>query len=243
MASVYDQTTGENLGTQTTTIAAGENGTIAKQKVTVTCPFSSAEYLPVASIDVEVPEVAKGQMILIPVNFYAQKIASAAQNVNTSKDEDSIEQVEPESNGTSKEYIGTGKPQEVEYNAWVGTEILNKEEIYSYIETLVNNSRAMSNDNVIAVLKALVDTYDNMATKTIKTEVTMTEGVTFVFKPVTSMTEYVMSISATVDNVIYTIPNVKVKEAGTTNAGLEVLSHGHSHGANTNSGGGAGSAH
>ena len=243
LASVYDQTTGENLGTQTTTIAAGENGTIAKQKVTVTCPFSSAEYLPVASIDVEVPEVAKGQMILIPVNFYAQKIASAAQNVNTSKDEDSIEQVEPESNGTSKEYIGTGKPQEVEYNAWVGTEILNKEEIYSYIETLVNNSRAMSNDNVIAVLKALVDTYDNMATKTIKTEVTMTEGVTFVFKPVTSMTEYVMSISATVDNVIYTIPNVKVKEAGTTNAGLEVLSHGHSHGANTNSGGGAGSAH
>lgn len=97
----------------------------------------------------------------------------------------------------------------------------------------------MSNDNVIAVLKALVDTYDNMATKTIKTEVTMTEGVTFVFKPVTPMTEYVMSISATVDNVIYTIPNVKVKEAGTTDAGLEVLSHGHGHGDNGNAGGDA----
>ena len=213
-ATVYDQTTGENLGTATTTIAAGENGAIAKQKVTVICPFSSAKYLPVASIDVEVPEVAKGQMILIPVTFYAQKIASAAQNVSTSKDEDSIEQVKSESNKTSKEYTGTGKPQEVEYDALVGTKILNKTELYSYIETLVN-SRAMSNDNVIAVLKALVDTYDNMATKTIKTEVTMTEGVTFVFKPVTPMTEYVMSISATVDNVIYTIPNVKVKEAGT----------------------------
>lgn len=48
-ATVYDQTTGENLGTATTTIAAGENGAIAKQKVTVICPFSSAEYLPVAS--------------------------------------------------------------------------------------------------------------------------------------------------------------------------------------------------
>lgn len=237
-ATVYDQTTGENLGTATTTIAAGENGAIAKQKVTVICPFSSAEYLPVASIDVEVPEVAKGQMILIPVTFYAQKIASAAQNVSTSKDEDSIEQVKSESNKTSKEYTGTGKPQEVEYDALVGTKILNKTELYSYIETLVN-SRAMSNDNVIAVLKALVDTYDNMATKTIKTEVTMTEGVTFVFKPVTSMTEYVMSISATVDNVIYTIPNVKVKEAGTTDPGLEVLSHGHGHGDNGNAGGGA----
>lgn len=237
-ATVYDQTTGENLGTATTTIAAGENGAIAKQKVTVICPFSSAEYLPVASIDVEVPEVAKGQMILIPVTFYAQKIASAAQNVSTSKDEDSIEQVKSESNKTSKEYTGTGKPQEVEYDALVGTKILNKTELYSYIETLVN-SRAMSNDNVIAVLKALVDTYDNMATKTIKTEVTMTEGVTFVFKPVTPMTEYVMSISATVDNVIYTIPNVKVKEAGTTDAGLEVLSHGHGHGDNGNAGGGA----
>jgi len=237
-ATVYDQTTGENLGTATTTIAAGENGAIAKQKVTVICPFSSAEYLPVASIDVEVPEVAKGQMILIPVTFYAQKIASAAQNVSTSKDEDSIEQVKSESNKTSKEYTGTGKPQEVEYDALVGTKILNKTELYSYIETLVN-SRAMSNDNVIAVLKALVDTYDNMATKTIKTEVTMTEGVTFVFKPVTPMTEYVMSISATVDNVIYTIPNVKVKEAGTTDPGLEVLSHGHGHGDNGNAGGGA----
>lgn len=201
-ATVYDQTTGENLGTATTTIAAGENGAIAKQKVTVTCPFSSAEYLPVASIDVEVPEVAKGQMILIPVTFYAQKIASAAQNVSTSKDEDSIEQVKSESNKTSKEYTGTGKPQEVEYDALVGTKILNKTELYSYIETLVN-SRAMSNDNVIAVLKALVDTYDNMATKTIKTEVTMTEGVTFVFKPVTPMTEYVMSISATVQCNLY----------------------------------------
>lgn len=153
-ATVYDQTTGENLGTATTTIAAGENGAIAKQKVTVICPFSSAKYLPVASIDVEVPEVAKGQMILIPVTFYAQKIASAAQNVSTSKDEDSIEQVKSESNKTSKEYTGTGKPQEVEYDALVGTKILNKTELYSYIETLVN-SRAMSNDNVIAVLKSI----------------------------------------------------------------------------------------
>ena len=179
-------------------------------------------------------------MILIPVTFYAQKITSAAQNVNVSKDEESIKPATAEKNKTSKEYIGTGKPQEVEYEALVGTEILNKKEIYAYIETLVN-SRAMSNDDVIKVLKALVDTYDNMGPKTIKTEVTIAEGATFVFKPVTPMTEYVMSISATVDNVIYTIPNVKVKEAGTTDTGLDILSHGHdAHGNSGNAGGGAG---
>lgn len=239
-ATVYDQTTGENLGTQTTTIAAGENGAITSHSVTVACPFSSADYLPVASIEVTVPDVAKGQMILIPVTFYAQKITSAAQNVNVSKDEESIKPATAEKNKTSKEYIGTGKPQEVEYEALVGTEILNKKEIYTYIETLVN-SRAMSNDGVVKVLKALVDTYDNMGPKTIKTEVTIAEGATFVFKPVTPMTEYVMSISATVDNVIYTIPNVKVKEAGTTDAGLDILSHGHdAHGNSGNAGGGAG---
>lgn len=242
-ATVYDQTTGENLGTQTTTISAGENGAIASHSVTVACPFSSVEYLPVASIEVTVPNVAKGQIILIPVTFYAQKIASAAQNVNISKDEESIKPAPAEDNKTSKDYVGTGKPQEVEYEALVGTTILNKKEVYSNIENLVN-SRAMSNDNVIAVLKALVDSYDNMASTTIKTEVTVTEGATFVFKPVTSMTEYVMSISATVDNVIYTIPNVQVKEAGTTDAGLEILSHGHnSHGDNSNAGGGAAGAH
>ena len=239
-ATVYDQTTGENLGTQTTTIAAGENGSIASHSVTVVCPFSSADYLPVASIEVTVPNVAKGQMILIPVTFYAQKITSAAQNVNVSKDEESIKPATAEKNKTSKEYIGTGKPQEVEYEALVGTEILNKKEIYAYIETLVN-SRAMSNDDVVNVLKALVDTYDNMGPKTFKTEVTIAEGATFVFKPVTPMNEYVMSISATVDNVIYTIPNVKVKEAGITDAGLDILSHGHdAHGNSGNAGGGAG---
>lgn len=242
LATVYDQTTGEVLGTQSSTISAGENGAIAAQTVTVACPFSSAEYLPVASIEVSVPAVAKGQMILIPVTFYAQKIGSAAQNVSTSKDEETIEKVDAKKADSSQEYVGTGKPQEVEYNAWVGSQILNKTEIYAYIETLVNNSRAMSNENVITVLKALVDTYDNMKQETIKTTVTIPAGDTFVFNPVTSMTEYVMSIRATVDNATYTIPNVKVKEAGTTDAGLEILSHSHDHGHGDsgNAGGGAG---
>lgn len=241
LATVYDQTTGENLGTQTTTINADENGTIAKHKVTVNCPFSHADYLPAAPIEVEVPSVAKGQTILVPVIFYAQKIAAAAQNVTTSKDETTIvPSTKP--NKQSKEYVGTGMPQDVEYEAWVGTEVLNLEDINAYIETLVK-SRAMSQDNVIIVLKALVKTYDNMTTQTIQAKMSAPKGATFVINPVTAMTEYVVSIKATVDGVEYIIPNVKIKEAGNTTAEQNILSHNHgghdNHGNSSNAGGGA----
>lgn len=239
LAIVYDQTTGEVLGTQPTTIPVGEDGTIAKQTVTVTCPTieNAAAYLPVSSIEIEVPKVGKGQIVLIPVNFYALKITSAAQNITTSKDE--VQPATPETNKTSEEYIGTGKPQIVDYDALVGTKVLNKTEVYANIETLVN-SRAMSNENIIAVLKALVNSYDNMDTKKIQIEVNMPAGTTFVFKPETSMTMYTMSLTATVDGAEYIIPNMKMQEAGATNANLEILSHGHGHGDSGNAGGGAG---
>lgn len=239
LAIVYDQTTGEVLGTQPTTIPVGEDGTIAKQTVTVTCPTieNAASYLPVSSIEIEVPKVGKGQIVLIPVNFYALKITSAAQNITTSKDE--VKPAMPETNKTSEEYIGIGKPQIVDYDALVGTKVLNKTEVYANIETLVN-SRAMSNENIIAVLKALVNSYDNMNTKKIQIEVNMPAGTTFVFKPETSMTTYTMSLTATVDGAEYIIPNMKMQEAGATNANLEILSHGHGHGDSGNAGGGAG---
>lgn len=242
-ATVYDQTTGENLGTTTQTIAAGQDGTIAEQTVTVACPFSNAEYLPVAPIEVKVPNVAKGQMILIPVTFYAQKIASAAKDITVSKDEETVAPGNNKTLATSEEYVGTGLPQDVEYEALVGTKVTNKTEVFAYIETLVNASRAMSNNDVISVLKALVNTYDNQTTQTIKDKVTMTKGVTFVLKPVTATRNYTMSINATVDGTNFTIPNVQVNEAMTTTANPTVLDHGHGHGSNSNAGGGAGGAH
>lgn len=243
-ATVYDQTTGEVLGTQSTTIQAGEDGTIASHTVSVACPSieNATAYLPVKGVEITVPKLGKGQFALIPIRFNAQKIVSAAQNVTTSKDPETVKPVTPEASKPSTEYVGTGKPQEIEYEALVGSEVLNKAEIYAYIETLVN-SRAMSNDDVVKVLKALVDTYDNLATKTMKTTVTIAAGTTVVFKPTTAMTEFVMSIAATVDGVEYTIPNVKVKEAGTTSIAEEVLSHGHGHGDNGNAGGGAAGVH
>lgn len=241
LATVYDQTTGEVLATKSTSIPAGEGGTIAKQSVTVDCPsFENATaYISVNSIEIEVPKVERGQIILIPVSFYALKIASAAQNITTSKDE--VKPAAPATNNPSEVYTGTGKPQTVEYEALVGTKVLNKAEVYTEIESIVN-TRSMSNEDIIAVLKALVNSYDNMDTKKISIEVNMPAGTTFVFNPETTMTEYNMSLTATVDGAEYIIPNIKIQEAGATNANLEILSHGHGHGHGNggNSGGGEG---
>lgn len=241
LASVYDQTTGENLGTQTTTIAAGENGTIAKQKVTVTCPFSSAEYLPVASIDVEVPEVAKGQMILIPVNFYALKITSAATTPIISKGEENTNI--PVKENPAITFTAEKTSEEITYKAWVGSEILNIDDVEASIDQMFA-ARTMTNEEVAKVLKSVVNSFNNMKQQDVTETVTgLVIGTKYEFKPTTKMVEYIMSIKTTVDGVEYTIPNVKVKEAGVTSIERKVLDHGHGHGANTNSGGGAGSAH
>lgn len=237
-ATVYDQTTGENLGSTTQTIAAGQDGTIAEQIVPVNCPFSGAEYLPVAPIEVKVPKVAKGQMILIPVTFYAQKIASAAKDITVSKDEETVKPGNDKTLATTKG-VGTGKPMDVTYEALVGTKVTNKAEVFAYIETLVNASRAMSNSEVITVLKALVNTYDNQAVQTITTKITVTEGVSFELNPVTATRNYTMSINATVDGTNFTIPNIQVNEAMTTDMGYKELNHGHGHGNSSNAGGGA----
>lgn len=238
-ATVYDQTTGENLGSTTQTIAAGQDGTIAEQIVPVNCPFSGAEYLPVAPIEVKVPKVAKGQMILIPVTFYAQKIASAAKDITVSKDEETVKPGKDETLATSKEYEGTGQEQPVEYKALVGTKVTNKAEVFAYIETLVNASRAMSNSDVINVLKALVNTYDNQAVQTIKDKVKRPVGVKFIIEPKTATRNYTMSINATVDGTNFTIPNIQVNEAMTTTIKINELTHGHGHGNSSNAGGGA----
>lgn len=90
-------TTGEVLAPQAIveTITAGTDGTIAATTKEISCPsFSNAEYLPVEAITVAIPKLAKGQFALIPVNFYAQKIVSAAKNVTVSEDPTTIETTE-----------------------------------------------------------------------------------------------------------------------------------------------------
>lgn len=129
------------------------------------------------------------------------------------------------------------------HTAKVGSEVVNINAINSYIETLVN-SRAMSNENVIKVLKAVVGTYNTgiktemqKETRTIKAQTTVT------FSPVTTIIESVVTVTATVDGVEYTIPNVQLRKAGATVVSESSESHAghdHGHGDNSNSGGGAG---
>ena len=233
VATVYDLTTGEVLAPQAIveTITAGTDGTIAATTKEISCPsFSNAEYLPVEAITVAIPKLAKGQFALIPVNFYAQKIVSAAKNVTVSE----VPTYGP---------YDVDKNIDIEYAAKVGSEVVNINAINSYIETLVN-SRAMSNENVIKVLKAVVGTYNTgiktemqKETRTIKAQTTVT------FSPVTTIIESVVTVTATVDGVEYTIPNVQLRKAGATVVSESSESHAghdHGHGDNSNSGGGAG---
>ena len=137
----------------------------------------------------------------------------------------------------------SNKNIDIEYAAKVGSEVVNINAINSYIETLVN-SRAMSNENVIKVLKAVVGTYNTgiktemqKETRTIKAQTTVT------FSPVTTIIESVVTVTATVDGVEYTIPNVQLRKAGATVVSESSESHAghdHGHGDNSNSGGGAG---
>ena len=133
------------------------------------------------------------------------------------------------------------KKLDIEYAAKVGSEVVNINAINSYIETLVN-SRAMSNENVIKVLKAVVGTYNTSIktemqkeTRTIKAQTTVT------FSPVTTIIGSVVTVTATVDGVEYTIPNVQLRKAGATVVSESSESHAghdHGHGDNSNSGGG-----
>ena len=187
-----------------------------------------------------IPKLAKGQFA---VNFYAQKIVSAAKNVTVSEDPTTIETTEVKNTPVTYGPYDVDKNIDIEYAAKVGSEVVNINAINSYIETLVN-SRAMSNENVIKVLKAVVGTYNTgiktemqKETRTIKAQTTVT------FSPVTTIIESVVTVTATVDGVEYTIPNVQLRKAGATVVSESSESHAghdHGHGDNSNSGGGAG---
>jgi len=89
-----------------------------------------------------------------------KKTVSAAKNVTVSEDPTTVE-TEEVKNVSSKPYgpFDRDTEMEIEYAAKVGSEVVNIDAINSYIETLVN-SRALSNEDVIKVLKAVVATYN-----------------------------------------------------------------------------------
>lgn len=243
VATVYDQTTGVILGTQSTSITAGADGTIAATTVTVNCPsFNSEGYLPVASTTVSVPSLSKGQFALIPVSFYALKVASAAQNISVTENPGSEVEKKQATGVLTYGPYDVNTTVTVEYEAWVGQEITNISAVNSKIDALVG--RSLSSSDIAAVLKSVVASYNTglkKETKTQKVEIPLQTTVTF--SPVSTIIESTISIKATVDGTEYTINDVQLRKAGETVVTAAYESHAghdHGHGDSGQAGGGAG---
>lgn len=239
--TVYSLDNGSVLQSSTETVAAGADGTIAAQTKTIPAP-SIAGYLPGQDITVAIPALAKGQFALIPANIYLQSELGAAKDPVVTEDE--VQKDTPQSPETSEYTNSTGKDEirTVTYNAIRGQVIENLDEVNEYIDIYVPAaSRAISNADINAILKALIKSYntgfkEEPATATI----TIPANTTIKIIPTTSMNKTVCTISTTIDGTLYTVPNVQMIKAGATTYTTSTTSHDHGHGDNGNSGGGAG---
>lgn len=237
--TVYSLETGSVLQSSTETVAAGADGAIAAQTKTITAP-RIAGYLPGEDVIVTIPALAKGQFALVPANIYLQSELGAAKN--TVVTENSVQPGTPMlptqsevKNDSDKDVLKT-----ITYNAYRGQIIENLDEVYEYIDSYTATTKAFSNADIIAILKALINSYnadfkEEPATATIIIPANTTVRIV----PKTSMNNVVCTISTTIEGILYTVPNVHMIKAGATT--FEIKSNGHDHGrGGGNSGGGAG---
>ena len=238
--TVYSLENGSVLQSSTETVTAGTDGTIAAQTKTISAP-SIEGYLPGKDITVAIPALAKGQFALIPANIYLQSEIGAAKTPVVT--ENKVQEDTPQSPETSEYTNTTGKDETktVTYNAIRGQVVENLNEVNEYIDVYVPASRAFSNADVNAILKALVKSYNTgfkeepaVATIVIPANTTVT------IIPTTEMSKAECTITTTIEGTLYTIPNVQIKKAGVTTFATSSNSHGHGHGDDGNAGGGAG---
>jgi hypothetical protein len=240
--TVYSLEDGSVLQNSTETIAAGADGTIAAQTKTIAAP-SIDGYLKGADATVTIPQLAKGQFAMIPVNFYLQSELGAAKDpIATETEKEEATPVKPETSTFSND-TDFEKLVDAYYYAKNGQEVQNLDEVYSYIDKYVPDSRALSTAEVRAVLKALVKSYDSkFTTEKMPCQVRIPAHSSVTLNPTTAMYDVVYTITTTVEGTLYTIPNVKIKKAGNTTYTETSNSHdGHDgHGNSSNAGGGAG---
>lgn len=237
--TVYSLDNGSVLQSSTETVAAGADGTIAAQTKTISAP-SIAGYLPGEDVTVAIPALAKGQFALIPAYIYLQSELSAAKNPVVT--EDKVQKDTPRFPEPSEYTNDSGKDElrTITYNTIRGQAIVNLDEVYEYIDTYVPATRTFSNADIIAILKALINSYnadfkEDPATATIIIPANTTVRIV----PKTSMNNVVCTISTTIEGILYTVPDVHMIKAGATT--FEIKSNGHDHGhGGGNSGGGAG---
>lgn len=236
-------TEGLNI-TGDTEVKAGADGKIAPETRKFTA--TKKDYLPGEGQAV-IPALNKGQFAFVLVNIFLQKITDAAKDVYPTPDPETIKpEIGQVVDGGS--YTNDGpNPQdkELSYTAYVGQTVTNIDEVKTWIDANIPATKALSNEELKAVLKAAVEGLNTGFTAVVRTEkVTIAPYTTVTLKATTNYQTSVNNVSATVDGVVYNIPGVNIKVALNTTATQDIVSithdHGHGHGNGNNAGGGNG---
>lgn len=194
-----------------------------------------------------IPALNKGQFAFVPVNIFLQKITDAAKDVYPTPDPKTIK---PEigqvvDGGSYTNDSPESVVKELSYTAYVGQTVTNIDEVKTWIDANIPATKALSNEELKAVLKAAVEGLNTGFTAVVRTEeVTIAPYTTVTLKATTNYQTSVNNVSATVDGVVYNIPGVNIKVALNTTATQDIVSithdHGHGHGNGNNAGGGNG---
>lgn len=106
-----------------------------------------------------IPALNKGQFAFVPVNIFLQKITDAAKDVYPTPDPETIK---PEigqvvdggsyTNDSPKSVV-----KELSYTAYVGQTVTNIDEVKTWIDANIPATKALSNEELKAVLKAAVE--------------------------------------------------------------------------------------
>lgn len=232
---------GTSVG-NTVEIKAGADGKIApatKKYVATKAGYLAGEGQAV------IPALNKGQFALVPVSIYLQKESDAAKNPTFTPNPETVvpEQGTPVTGSSYTNDKAEPMEQELTFEAWVGQEVTNIEEVNAWIENNIPATKALSDAEVKAVLKAAVAKQNTGFTKVTKTQkVTIPPYTKITLIATTEYEKSVNEFSATVDGVVYSIPNVELKVALHTTANQEKVSighgHGHGHGGDNTAGGG-----
>jgi hypothetical protein len=219
--TVIDWSNGQVLTTAYQPIETEENGTIKMQQIEVACPEFEGQdnYLSVSNIKVWVPALGKGQAAIIPVTFYVQPVTSVVDTTPevTVDPATKVEEVKSEAVEIDETVAVSTEAREVvvieNVTTKSGQEVENINEINAYIDALVPATRAYTNKEINAILKALVQTY-NTGIKDNSVKITVKEVPANQVLGVDVYTTYEIAeqtITTTIDEKEYSIPGVRVK--------------------------------
>lgn len=234
---------GTVLSSTTETIAAGANGSIAAQTKEVPAPSIEGFICNVEKQTVNIPAVAKGQTVAIPVTFYMQALHSLATDVEVEATKPATP-VASEKNPTSSVTNNTDedKYMNVTYKATVGEKVLNMQEVEAYINETYADARSLTPAQKREVLKAAIShRFPGFKQVDVTYTIWVPANSTVTLTPITKFEENEYNFSAVIEEALFEVPGVKTKKALETTVEQTTESHaghGHGHGDGSNPGGG-----